>query len=172
MVLIDIIIGSLLLLEIINGYKRGFLAEVGSILGLILGLFVALSFRIPMAHLFSAMDAKAGTWPSVVGFFVTFLLVYLVITILARIFEGFLGFIALGWLNRLAGGLFCMLKGLFILSIFLNLYELVDKDRSFIGVKHIESSVFYKSVLNFAPRFFPSFKLINEPQQDQKNGYK
>lgn len=166
MELIDFIIGLLLLLEIINGYRCGFLAEIGSIIGLISGFLIASSFLIPMTHFFSEINPKAGPWCSVVAFLFTFLLVYLVITILAKIFEGFLGFIALGWLNRLAGGLFCMLKGVFVLSIFLNLCGVVDKGHHFIGVKHIESSVFYEPVLNFAPLFFPSFKSINEPWQE------
>jgi len=168
MELIDVIIGVLLLLEIFKGYKRGFMAEAGSIIGLILGLIVALAFRTPMAHLFSAMYAKEGLWPSVVGFLATFLLVYFVITILAKLFEGFLGFVALGWVNRWAGGLFCFIKGILFLSILMNLNELVDKDHIFIGVKHIESSVLYEPVFDFAPKLFPSFKLINESRQEQK----
>lgn len=56
---------------------------------------------------------------------------------------------------------FCYLKGMLFLSVFMNLYEF-DKDRIFIGVRRIKSSVFYESVLDFALKLFPSFKSMNE----------
>jgi len=160
MEVLDIIIGLLLFFEILNGFKRGFLAEAGSIFGLLLGIFAGLAFREPMGHLFSSLCGNSERVSSVVGFFVTFLVVYLLITILAKIFEGFLGIVLLGWVNRMAGAIFCLLKGLLFLSILLNLYEAIDKDRSFVGPKKIESSVLYKPVIKIAPNLFPAFKSI------------
>ena len=88
----------------------------------------------------------------VVGFLVTFLFVCWVITILAKIFEGFLGFISLDSLNRLAG-------------VFLFVQRSVCADYYRLKIYRI---IFFESVLKFAPKIFPSFKSVNEPQQNQR----
>lgn len=169
---IDVLIGILLLLEIFRGLQRGFIAEAGSIIAIIAGFYTASAFKGTMAHFLSPVCFNSERWSAVIGFLFTFLVVYLLIIILAKIFEGFLGVIALGGVNRLAGGLFCLFKGVLVLSIVLNLYEMIDSDRSFIGVKHIESSVFYKPVVKFAPGLFPSFssdKLHQHPEKPDSN---
>jgi len=157
MELIDVFIGLLLLYEVFRGLRRGFVSEAGSIIGIILGFYAASALRGSMAQFLSPICLGSERWSSVIGFLFTFLVVFLLIVILAKIFEGFLGVFALGGVNRLAGGAFCLLKGALVLSIFFNLYEIIDKDRSFVGVKHIESSVFYKPLLKVAPTLFPSF---------------
>jgi len=170
MELIDIFIGFILLFEILNGLKRGFLVEAGSLFGFIIGFYAALALRIPMSHFLGIFFTMSERWLSVLGFFFSFLVVYLLITILAKISEGIMSAISLGWVNRLAGGFFCLLKGALVLSIILNLYETIDEDRSFIGAKHAESSVFYKPVLKVAPVLYPAFKsIIGHQLQDKPN---
>lgn len=166
--LIDVFIGLLLAYEIIRGLKRGFVAEVGSIVALIVAFYTASAMRGSMARLLSPVCFDSPVWSSAVGFLFTFLVVYLLIVILAKIFEGFLGIIALGGINRLAGGLFCLFKGALILSIVLNLYETIDSDRSFIGVKRIESSIFYKPVKKVAPTLFPHYGSAKSDQISEK----
>lgn len=136
------------------------MAEAASLVGLIVAFYAASAFRVNMAHFLSPVCFDSPRWSSVIGFLFTFLVVYLLILILAKIFEGILGVIALGGVNRLAGGAFCLFKGALVLSIVLNLYETIDSDRSFVGVKHIESSVFYKPLLKVAPALFPLFSSV------------
>ena len=166
--LIDVFIALLLAYEIFRGLKRGFIAEVGSIVALIVAFYTASAMRGSMAHLLSPVCLDSPAWSSAIGFLVTFLVVFLLIVILAKIFEGFLGIIALGGINRLAGGLFCLFKGALILSIVLNLYETIDSDRSFIGAKRIESSIFYKPVKKVAPTLFPHFGSKKSDQNPEK----
>lgn len=168
MELIDVFIGLLLIYEIARGLKRGFVAEAGSIIGLIVAFYTASAMRGSMAHFLSPVCFDSERWSSAIGFLFTFLVVYALIIILSKIFEGFIGVIALGGINRLAGGLFCLFKGVLIFSIVLNLYETIDSDRSFIGVKHVESSVFYKPILKVAPGLFPYFSSYKSHQHPEK----
>jgi membrane protein required for colicin V production len=164
----DILIGLFLLYEIVRGLKRGFMIEAASIIGIVLAFYAATAFREPMAHLLGPVCFGSERWSSVIGFLFTFLVIYLLIVILAKVFEGILGVFALGGINRLAGGAFCLLKGALVLSIILNLYETIDSDRSFVGSKHIESSVFYKPVLKVAPTIFPLFDSDKSNHQSKR----
>jgi len=166
--LIDVIIGLLLAYEIFRGLNRGFVAEAASIVALIVAFYIASAMRGSMAHLLSPVCFDSPTWSSAIGFLFTFLVVYLLIVILAKIFEGFLGIIALGGINRLAGGFFCLFKGVLIFSIVLNLYETIDSDRSFIGPKRIESSILYKPVIKVAPTLFPHYGSKKSDQTPEK----
>jgi membrane protein required for colicin V production len=166
---IDVFIGPLLLFELYRGLKRGFVAEVGSIVALVVAFYIASALRVSMAHFLSPVCYGSAPWSSVIGFLFTFLVVFLLIVILSKIFDGFLGIIALGGINRLAGGLFCLFKGVLIFSIVLNLYETIDKDHSFVGPDRVKSSVFYKPVLKVAPAMFPYFRTDQSDRQKEKS---
>jgi len=165
---IDILIGLFLLYEIVRGLKRGFMTEAASIVGIVVAFYAATAFREPMAQLLRPVCFESERWGSVIGFLFTFLVIYLLIIILAKVFEGILGVFALGGINRLAGGAFCFLKGALILSIILNLYETIDSDHSSVEAKHIESSIFYKPVLKVAPTIFPLFNFDKSYHQSKK----
>lgn len=164
---IDIIIGLFLAYEVFRGLKRGFLTEIALIAGLVVAFYAATAFYGTMAHFLSPVFPNAPRWAAVSGFLITFLAIYLFVLIVAKLFQHVLDVMALGGINRLAGGVFCFLKGLLMLSILLNLYEAVDGDRSFLGAKNVESSVFYKPVLKIAPSVFPLFKSIRLSHPDK-----
>lgn len=164
MVWIDAIIGLLLLLDLLKGFKNGFVSEVGTILGIIAGFIVASASGNIMARFLLPFCGGSTQWSGVLGFLLTFLVVLLLILILSKVFEGFLNALALGWMNKLAGGFFCFLRGVLVLSIVLNLYQVVDKDFSLIGKEKVKASVFYKPIRNFASALFPSVRLFNHPK--------
>jgi len=172
MVWIDAVIGLLLLLDLLKGIKNGLASEAGTILGILAGFVVATSFGTIMARFLLPFCGGSPQWSGVLGFLVCFLVVFLLILILSKIFEGFLNALALGWMNKLAGGFFCFLRGVLVLSIVLNLYQAVDKDCSLIGKEKAKASVFYKPIRNFASALFPSFWLFNHPEDPLKEDKK
>jgi len=160
MVWIDAVIGLLLILDILKGVKNGFASEAGTIIGIMAGFLVASTLGNTTAHFLLPICGNSPQWSGVLGFLVCFLVVLILILILSKVFEGFLNALALGWMNKLAGGFFCFLKGVLVLSIVLNLYQAVDKDCSLIGKEKVKASVFYKPIRNFASSIFPTVRLF------------
>jgi membrane protein required for colicin V production len=163
MVWIDVVIGLLLLLDVLKGVKNGFASEAGTIIGILAGFLVASAGGNAMARFLAPVFGDSLQWSGIFGFLMTFLVVFVLILILSKLFEGFLNVFALGWMNKGAGGFFSLLRGLLVLSIVLNLYQVVDKDCSLIGAERVRKSVFYKPIRNFAPALFPNFKLFQHP---------
>ena len=105
----------LLALAAFQGFRRGFIVEVASILALVLGIWagvhvsdrVALAIGLPTEHV-------------ALAFLVTFLLVLLVVHLLARFLTSLIGIAMLGLPNKLAGIAFGTLRSAFILSVLLN----------------------------------------------------
>ena len=172
MVWIDAVIALLLILDILKGVKNGLASEAGTIIGIVAGFFVASVFGNATAHFLLPVCGNSPQWSGVLGFLLTFLVVFLLILILSKVFEGFLNALALGWLNKLAGGFFCFLRGVLVLSIVLNLYQTVDKDCSLIGKEKVKTSVFYKPIRNFASSIFPTVRLFKHPDDPLKEDNK
>ncbi len=168
MVWIDVVIGLLLIFDILKGVMNGFASEAGTIVGILAGFFVASALGNTMAHFLLPLCGNSPQWSGVLGFLATFLVVLLLILILSKVFEGFLNALALGWMNKLAGGFFCFLKGVLVLSIVLNLYQAVDKDCSLIGKEKVKASVFYKPIRNFASSIFPTVRLFKHSDDPLK----
>ncbi|HBL71771.1 MAG TPA: hypothetical protein DD409_02105 [Bacteroidales bacterium] len=157
---LDVVLGILLALNIFSGFKHGFFEEVAGFAGLIAGLFVALAIDDEVSCLLATQLGVGHTWSSILGFFLPFIAVILVFLAGAKLFTHFFKALSLGWLNRLAGAAFSLLKGLLILSILLNLYERVDEDKSLLGSQIARSSL-YEPVRRVAPSIFPAFRAIN-----------
>ncbi len=160
MIWIDAVIGLLLLLDVLKGIKNGLVSEAGTIFGILVGFFVASATGNAMGRFLLPVCKNSLQWSGVLGFLLTFLAVLLLILILSKLFEGFLETLSLGWMNKLAGGVFCLLRSALVLSIVLNLYQAIDNDCSLIGKEKVKASVFYKPIRNFAPAIFPTFRLF------------
>jgi membrane protein required for colicin V production len=164
MIWIDIVIGLLLILDIVRGIKKGFASEAGTIVGIILGFLIASASGKTMATFLLPVCRNSEQWSNIFGFLLTFAAVLALVLIFAKLFEGILDAISLGWTNKLAGGAFSLLRGLLVWSIIINLYQAIDKDCSIIGKERAKASVFYKPIRNFAPAIFPTFRLFKHPE--------
>lgn len=155
---LDIVLGILLALNIISGYKKGFFEEVGGLVGLIAGLFAAMALDDLVSQFLMNAFSCGVVLANVLGFLIPFLMVFMLFVILSKVFSHFFKILSLGWMNHLAGALFSFVKGVFILSIILNIYEWADKDRSLVGQERIESSRLYKPIQKVVPDLVPIFR--------------
>lgn len=112
-------------LSIILSVMRGLVAEVLSIAGWVAAFFVAKSYTseiLPMMPL----DIPTESLRVLAAFLVLFLATLLVATLLAIALSAILKKIGLGWLNRLLGALFGIVRGLLIVCIIVFLAGLTD----------------------------------------------
>ena len=166
---LDIFLGILLMVELFKGLKNGFFAEIGSIAGLFIGFFAASELNGPFSHLLADVFSMGHAWSSILGFIVPFCAFYVGVLLLAGTFSHIFKTFSLGWMNRLAGGAFNLLKCALILSIFLNLYELADRNRRLIGPERAESSALYEPLLEVAPALIPSFLNLSSGSKEKDN---
>jgi membrane protein required for colicin V production len=168
---LDIILGILLLLNFFSGFKHGFFKEVGGLIGLIAGVFAAIALHQKTALLLTNIFSIQAPWVVILGFMIPFIGVMLFFAILAMVFNKLFLALSLGWLNRLAGSLFSVVKSVIILSLLFNLYEYADKDKSVLGSYRIEHSQLYKGIRDVVPNLYPSFsnKLDQTKDKVQNN---
>ncbi len=111
-----------------QGFKRGLIVELASLLALILGIYAALYFSGYAANfLINNMDMGSKYVP-VTSFVLTFIVVVIVVFFIGKILEKLVNMVALGFLNKLAGSFFGILKAAVVLSIVLLIINQFNDD--------------------------------------------
>lgn len=122
---LDILLGGMLVFFVCRSLWTGFSRSLASLLGVILGFWVAI-------HRFSSISFRLSPWiqdemwRSLVSFILIFLLVYLIFYIAGIMAQRMFKVFKLGWIDRLLGAIVGLAKGLvltvaivFMLTIFL-----------------------------------------------------
>jgi membrane protein required for colicin V production len=152
---IDIVLGVLLVLAAFRGFYKGFVAEVASLAALILGIWGAIHF----SHLTSDFIVDTFNYNpehlGLVAFIATFLVIVIVVHLVGKAVETIISAVALGFVNRLAGILFGIIKTALILSVLLLVFEEVDENVGMIPKDVKADSQMYEPVKNLLPTIFP-----------------
>ena len=142
---IDIILAVILGFGLVRGYMRGLVIEMASLLAIVVGIYGAIHFSFYTANLLSNIFSVEKQPLEVIAFVITLLVMMLLLMTLAKIITKMLKDAELGFLNRLAGALFGMLKAAVIIgSLFLFLERTLQTD------KWLSGSLLTESVL-YAP---------------------
>ena len=103
---LDIVLGSLLLLGLIRGLMKGLFVEVASIVALVLGVYGAIHFSdFAASFLMERVDWNEQS-VNITSFAITFVVIVVVIALAGKALTKLADFASLGILNKLLGGLF------------------------------------------------------------------
>ena len=158
MILIDTILASVLIWGTIQGIRQGFFAALTSFIAYIIGIYLAIKFSYIVADtLATKVDWEPKTI-EITAFGLTFVGVVILLFIVAKVFTKIADWAYLGWINRLLGGLFGLLKYTLILSVILNLFEKINFDNYFMSKQTQEESIFYHKIEYTSQLVYPSIK--------------
>ena len=122
---LDVLLGGMLVIFVCHSLWRGFSRSLASLLGVILGFWVAIH-RFPSISLRLSPWIQDEMWRSLVSFLLIFFLVYLIFLIAGIMVQKMFKALRLGWIDRLLGAVVGFAKGLvlagiiiFMLTIFL-----------------------------------------------------
>ena len=155
---LDIVLGVLLAYGLYQGIKNGFFAELASLISLILGIYIAIKFSDFAKGVLSGFVHWNPKTIQIIAFVITFIAVIIVVSLLAKFLTGIADFAQLGWINKLGGGFFRVLKTILILSIFLNLFEKINFNNTFAKKETLDNSLFYRNIQKTAGFIYPSIE--------------
>ena len=153
--ILDIILAVPLLWFAYRGFQKGLVIELASLLALILGIWAAIHFSFFAADFLSNNFDIGPKYLPVTAFIITFIGVVLGVILVGKIVEKFINLLALGFLNKLAGLIFGIVKAAFLLSVITLIINSFDDDQSLITPKLREGSLLYKPIERFAPGIIP-----------------
>lgn len=115
---LDILIIIILLYCLIRGIFRGIIKELSSIIGVLGGFYGAYAYYPLVAKQLSRWISNTG-YLNILSFMIIFCVVFIVISILGIIIKYLLRISFLGWVDRVCGAGFGIIKGILIVSVIL-----------------------------------------------------
>lgn len=170
---VDLIVVIALIVFTLLGFMRGFIQEVGSIVGLFLGFFVAGKFAWPVAHYirggFVQYPAIADALSYIAGFFLVFILVTFVFGLLVKTVDKLFNLFAilpfLKTINRLGGSVIGLLEGVLFIAVLA--FMVTSLPTNFFFAKQISESTsapIFLTIANVMKPFLPDFKAVDLKQ--------
>ncbi|MBQ6043950.1 MAG: CvpA family protein [Bacteroidales bacterium] len=154
----DIIILICFLPAIISGITKGFIEQVIALVSLILGAWLAFKFSTVVSDWLKPYFEVSETVLNVISFAVIMVAVVLVLFVLSKILTGVTKLVMLGWLDRLLGLVFALLKAGLIIGILIILFDTLNVKFEFVEEKVLDESVLYAPIRDIAYMIFPYLK--------------
>ena len=155
---LDIVIILILAGGLASGFKNGFVGELASLAGLILGIWGAVKFSWWTADILESFGLKFSIMP-IISFIVTFLIITIVMQVIAGIVSKLLEAISLNWINRIAGIFAGVFKAAIFVSVILLLLDAVSERHPIIPETTRSHSILYEPVSEIVPTLLPFLKL-------------
>jgi membrane protein required for colicin V production len=116
--LFDVILILILAYCFIRGIFRGLLKEISSLIGVLGGFYAAYTYYRE-AGVYLKRWISDPNYINILSFLIIFLSVFLIVSIIGIIIKYILKIVFLGWVDRVFGGIFGILKGILIGSVLL-----------------------------------------------------
>ena len=165
---IDIILGLILVFAAINGLRKGLINELASLAALILGIWGAIEFSYITTDFLKNNLNVESNYINIISFIVTFIVIVILVHIIGTSVNKLIEVAMLGFVNKLAGLVFGVLRSALILSIILLVFNKIDKDVNIISPATKSESNLYEPIRNFAPSIFPFIKIWDNSENGEK----
>ena len=155
---LDIIVCALLVFAFYKGVMNGLFVELASLISLVLGIYFAVKFSSFIKEILMEYVKWNPNSIQIVAFILTFIVVVIAIHLLGKFLTGIANFAFLGWLNKLGGGFFRVLKTVLIVSIVFSVFEKINYNNFLAKKETLDNSIFFNPIQKIAGYVFPSIK--------------
>jgi len=114
----DILAAVIVCFCLIRGIFRGLIKEMASIIGVFAGYYAGYTYYPHLSRLLSKWLAKTA-YVDIISFMILFSAVYILVSILGIIIKYFMRISFLGWVDRICGAGFGVVKGILIAVVIL-----------------------------------------------------
>lgn len=159
---VDIVLAILLLIAIGLGLRKGFILQLASLVALVLGIFGAVKLTDSAVELFNSSTQAEIEHISLIMFCVVFILIVVLVHIGAHLLEKALKLVALNWANRIAGGIFSMMKWALIISVLISTGEKFALFAASETPEKYQESVLYNPIKLMGGFILPPLKTFYE----------
>ena len=116
--LLDMLIIVILCFCMIRGIFRGLVNELFAIIGVLAGFYTAYTYYLKIAKPLSAWISNQA-YLNILSFLIIFCVVFFVINFLGLLIRYILNIVFMGWMDRICGSVFGLIKGTLVVSVLL-----------------------------------------------------
>jgi membrane protein required for colicin V production len=154
--ILDIIIALPLVWGLYKGFRKGLIIEITTLAALLAGIFGAIRFSDRMAVFIREQWEIDDRYMPILAFAATFIIIVILVNLIGKMVEKLVDMASMGFLNKLAGGLFRALKIAFIISVIFTMAISLDDDWGIIPNEVKQQSVLYEPLSRLAPIIIPA----------------
>tara|TARA_B100000073_G_scaffold42140_1_gene31553 strand:- start:1273 stop:1770 length:498 start_codon:yes stop_codon:yes gene_type:complete len=129
-----------------NGFLKGLIQELASILGIIFGIYLAKNYYSFLDQKLYLLFESEANYLSLISAIIIFLLTIMIFKIVASFLTKFLKLIALGLLNKIIGAIFGVLKSLLILCVIIFVFSKINNVVNIIEKDKLQESFIYTEI--------------------------
>lgn len=159
---IDLILLLILAGSVFGGLKNGFIAELASLLALILGVWGAIKFAAYTQTVMLDQWNLDLPYAGIISFVITLLIITAAVHLLAKIIQKMAEAANLSIANRILGAFLSLFKTMFFLGVLLLVIDQYAEKISFLPTAKIESSKVAKPLRNLTLNSFPFLQNLYE----------
>ena len=173
MIVIDLLIGAYLIYKVSRGFINGFISELTSLLSIFIALYAAIHFYDYTLSFMQLFIKAEGNDALIFSRVITFILLLMLVIIIGNTITKLVDLAQMGLFNKILGSIFGFLKGILIMSIFINIFSKFNAFISIVPPQHLTESKLYYPMMKITHQIFPTYGawyeyLIPEPSEEQK----
>lgn len=157
---LDIILLICFIPAVVQGLRKGFVAQAISIISIIVGVWASARFANIVSAWIGQYITASEQVLKVVAFALILIIVFLILGILGKALEGVFRLVMLGWLNKLLGVFFALLKTGLIVGLAIMAFDSLNATFHFVKEPVMAESVLYPPLKKIAYEVFPYLKDI------------
>ena len=156
--ILDIILLVCFIPAIISGLRKGFIAQVVAIISIVLGVWLSVKSATLVGSWISQWIEASPQLINIISFAIIFIAVAVLLFTIGKLIEATIKIIMLGWLNKLLGVLFSMLKCILIIGFLIIVFEAINDTFGLVPESYLSESLLYAPFRDIADSVFPLFK--------------
>lgn len=156
----DIIILICFIPAIIRGLQKGFIEQVVALVSIVLGAWLAFNFSSRISEWLQPYLELSGTVLNVISFAIIVLVVVLILFILGRMLTKIVKLVLLGWLDKLLGLVFSLLKAALLIGLVIILFDTLNLKFEFVSQDILDEAVLYNPIKDLGYTIFPYLKSL------------
>lgn len=158
--ILDIIILICLILALIQGLIKGFISQAISIISLILGIWASGRFAGVVCQWLSQYINGSEQVLRIVAFSLIFIAIITALILAGKALEAVIKLVMLGWVNRLLGALFSLVKWLLVIGLVIIAFNAINESFNLVSPDTLTQSKLYPLITKFANSIFPYLKTL------------
>ena len=156
--ILDIILLICFVPALIQGIRKGFIAQAISIISIVAGIWASARFADVVSAWVSQYITASEQVMKVVAFALILVIVFIVLGLVGRLLEGLFNLVLLGWVNKLLGVVFALLKTALIVGLLIIVFTSINDNFHFVQESVLNESVLYPHLKKIAFEVFPYVK--------------
>lgn len=145
----------------VRGVFRGFVFELVTVVGLILGYIISITYlSLLSGYILSYFPSFPESVVNLVSFFILFVGTNLLLRFVSNLITKTLKIAMLGWLNRLLGGVLGMIKSVIIMSILVFVIDMIPFSSYLLEQVEVQASELYPILNALGPRLYEEIQKL------------